>query len=466
MGGSWLWPINIVPVSLQGTLEGPAGAHPSWFDAIHGRRVLIMRLLIFEPDAEGHHMVLYTRLLLREAVSRGWTVTILTTESGRNHAAFDIISADHAVALRTIVMPDVSRATSTGSVALLLSQMELWKALARASSANNHFSDFDLIYCINLDYFQKALSLRGSPFGNRPFAGMLMNPKFHRAPTGLGPPSRGDFLYRMFFKRLLALSGLRRLMVIDEPFREFCWQQRFAHVEKICLVSDVGELSRSEFVGSARESLGLRPDAFVILLYGSVSRLKGVEQLLRAVQSMDHPQVVALVAGKPDPAIAALFSSPWCRAMQESGQLLVRAGFHDDESEAKVFSAADLVWLGYVGGAYGSSGVLYQAGSAGLPVISMADGLIGWTVRKHKLGISLDTSDTSGVVDAIQRLRHDKSMMREFGENGRRLAKCHTGAAFAETICNALVASISDGDKNGLIVPGKERALHSDSRGT
>ena len=402
-----------------------------------------MRLLIVEPETKGHHMVLYTRLLLREAVSRGWTVTILTTESGRNHVAFDIIAADHAVALRTIVMTEVSR-TRTGSVALLASQLRLWKALAKASSANNHFSDFDLIYCINLDYFEKALSLRGSPFGNRPFAGMLMNPKFHRAATGLGPPSRVDFLYRMMFKRLLATSGLKQLMVVDKPFQDFCLQQRFAHVEKICLVSDVGELSRSEFAGSARDSLGLPSGAFAILLYGSLSRRKGVEQLLRAVQSLDHPGVVALVAGKPDGDIEALFSSPWCRAMQESGQLLVRGGFQDDESEAKVFSAADLVWLGYVGGAYGSSGVLYQAGAAGLPVISMADGLIGWTVRKHKLGISLDTSDTSGVVDAIQRLRHDKSMMREFGENGRRLAKCHTGAAFAETICNALATSISD----------------------
>jgi len=454
-----------VAVSLQGTLEDRAGAHPSWFIAIHGRRVFAMRLLIVVPDAEGHHMVLYTRLLLREAVSRGWIVTLLTTESGRNHAAFDIISADHAVALRTIVMPEVIRPASTGSVALLLSQLQLWKALARASSANNHFSDFDLIYCINLDYFEKALSLRGSPFGNRPFAGMLMNPKFHRAATGLGPPSRGDFLYRMLFKRLLALSGLEQLMVVDRPFREFCLQQGFAHAEKICLVSDVGEFSHSELEDSARDSLGLPPGAFVILLYGSLSRRKGVEQLLRAVQALDHPEVVALVAGKPDRAIAELFSLPWCRALQASGQLVIRAGFQDDVSEAKVFAAADLVWLGYVGGAYGSSGVLYQAGSAGLPVISMADGLVGWTVRKHSLGISLATSDIPGVVDAIQRLRDDELMMREFGENSRRLAKRHTGAVFAETICNALEASIADGGHNGSIFRGTVKSQHPESRG-
>lgn len=433
------------------------------FNTIRGNRVLTMRLLIVEPDAEGHHMVLYTRLLLREAVSRGWTVTILTTETGRNHAAFDIISADYDRALRTIVMPDV-RYETTGLVALGASHLRLWKALARAGSANKHFADFDLIYCINLDYFEKALSLRGSPFGSRPFAGMLMNPKFHRAQTGLGPPSRGDFLYRLFFKRLLALGGLKRLMVIDRPFREFCLQQRFAHAEKICLVADVGELSRSKFSGSVRESLGIAPSAFVILLYGSLSRLKGAEQLLRAVRRLDDREVVALVAGKPDRDTAALFSSPWCRSMQDSGQLLVRAGFQDDESEAKVFAAADLVWLGYVGGAYGSSGVLYQSGSAGLPVVSMADGLIGWTVRKHKLGISLDPSDTAAVVAAIQRLRHDELMMREFGENGRRLASLHTGAAFAEVICNSLAASMAEGENDESLVPGTERSPPPESR--
>jgi len=423
-----------------------------------------MRLLIVEPDAEGHHMVLYTRLLLREAVSRGWSVTILTTESGRNHAAFDIISADHDKALTTIIMPEVIRPTSTGSVALLMSQLKLWNALARASSENRHFSDFDLIYCVTMDFFEKVLSSRGSPFGSRPFMGMLMNPKFHRAPAGLGPPSRWDFLYRMLFKRLLAIGGLKQLMVVDGPFREFCVQQRFAHADKICLVSDVGEFSQCEYEGTARESIGLPTDAFVILLYGSVSRRKGVEQLLRAVQRLDRQDVVALVAGKPDSEIEALFSSPWCRAMQESGQLLLRSGFQNDESEAKVFAAADLVWLGYVGGAYGSSGVLYQAGAAGLPVISMADGLIGWTVRKHNLGISLDTADTSAVADVIEHLQRDELAMRKFGENGRRLAERHTGTVFAETICNAMAASISDGDDNRPIVPGMETSLHSDSR--
>jgi glycosyltransferase involved in cell wall biosynthesis len=399
-----------------------------------------MRLLIVEPEAEGHHMILYTRLLVREALRRNWEVAILTTEQGRNHPSFGILVADFGSALQTIEMREVSR-TASGSISLLASQLLYWSALARACTENNRFRDFDLIYCINLDYFEKALSVRGSPFGNRPFAGMLMNPKFHMAPLGLGPPSRSDRIYRVLFKRMLRIRTLKRLIVIDTPFQEFCLRERFANAEKICVVADVGELSLQYPVASARNTLGLSSDAFVILLYGSLSRRKGVEQLLRAVESLGDAQVVALVAGKPDDEIAELLSSNWCRDMQKSGQLVARTEFHDDQSEAEVFCAANLVWLGYTGGSFGSSGVLYQAGSAGLPVISMAEGLVGWAVREYELGTTLDPDDTLAVVDAIQHLRRDKGMLKRFGDNGRRVAKHHTGAEFANTICSALVAS-------------------------
>ena len=115
---------------------------------------------------------------------------------------------------------------------------------------------------------------------------MLMNPKFHRAATGIGPPSRGDALYRFLFKRLLGINSLKKLMVIDAPFQEFCLQQGLPHAEKICLVSDVGELSALESRHDARDKLGVPRDAFVVLVYGSLSRRKGIEPLLRSIQSL------------------------------------------------------------------------------------------------------------------------------------------------------------------------------------
>jgi glycosyltransferase involved in cell wall biosynthesis len=159
---------------------------------------------------------------------------------------------------------------------------------------------------------------------------------------------------------------------------------------------------------------------------------------------------MVLAAGKPDEDIATLLSSSRCRELQASGQLLIRTKFHNDETEARVFSAANVVWLGYIGGAYGSSGILYQAGSASLPVISTVDDLIGLAVRTHKLGIALDAAVVASVADAIRRLRQDDSLLRDFGENGRRIARSHTGTSFATSICDALVSGLHrDSDNEG-----------------
>jgi hypothetical protein len=75
-------------------------------------------------------------------------------------------------------------------------------------------------------------------------------------------------------KRKLAIGGLRRILAIDGPFREFCRQRGLAHSDKIGLVSDVGELPSLEPRRPAREILGIAPDTFVILVYGSLTRRK------------------------------------------------------------------------------------------------------------------------------------------------------------------------------------------------
>lgn len=403
-----------------------------------------MRLLIVELEGDGHNMVLYTRLLLREIDRRGWSVTLLTTESGRRHPAFDIVAAGPQGPPETLVIPDIDRAGAFGSFALMLSQIRIWRALRAATRANDDFTGYDLIYCINMDKFEKAFALMGSPFGQRPFAGMLTNPKFHRAPLRLGPRSRADALYKLLFKRLLTLSELKCLTVIDEPFRRFCVQASLPQAGKIQTVPDVGELAKLATTDAARQHFDIPQNAFVVLLYGSLSRRKGVDQLLRAVESIDSDDVVALVAGRADAETEALLATTRGRAMQESGRLVVKNGFLDDAAEAALFGAADAVWLGYVGGAYGSSGVLFQAGSAGLPVIAMELGLIGWMVREHDAGITLDPEDTVRVSDVIRRLRNDRDLGSRYGENCRRLAQHHTGADFAGNVCRALETAVGE----------------------
>jgi glycosyltransferase involved in cell wall biosynthesis len=63
--------------------------------------------------------------------------------------------------------------------------------------------------------------------------------------------------------------------------------------------------------------------------------------------------------------------------------------FISSETELDLFSACDVVWLGYKGH-YGMSGVLVQAYRFGKPVVATADGLIGWFCRTGELGPVVD----------------------------------------------------------------------------
>jgi glycosyltransferase involved in cell wall biosynthesis len=419
-----------------------------------------MRLLLVELEGEGHNMVLYTRLLLREIKRRGWSATLLTTASGRQHPAFDVLASEPQGPPNTIVIPDIAGFTSAGSVELLLSQVRIWRALHSACQLDGGFAQYDLVYCINMDKFEKAIALMGSPFARRPFAGMLTNPKFHREPLDLGPRSRSDHLYKTLFKRLLRLPELKCVTVIDELFQEYCIHARLPHADKIRAVPDVGELASLDHASSARRDFGIPDTAFVLLLYGSLSKRKGVAELLRAIESIHSDDVVALIAGRADAEIEALVDTPRYQAMKDQGRLFVQLRFHDDIEEARLFAAADVVWLGYVGGAYGSSGVLFQAGSAGLPVISMELGLIGFTVREHDAGFAVDPRDTARVASAIKRLRDDPELRTRLGRNGYRLSQRHTGSDFAGSVCLALqaVAGGSQDDAIGLKgISGKER---------
>jgi glycosyltransferase involved in cell wall biosynthesis len=305
-----------------------------------------------------------------------------------------------------------------------------------------NFRDFDMVYCVNLDKFDKALAFLGSPFGEHRFAGMFTSPKFHRSGMALGPPSRSDFIYRALFKRLLSLKSLARITVINEPFAEFCMRQALPCIEKVVLVPDVGELSPVDDEMSIRVLLGIPSNKFIVLLYGSLSRRKGVEQLLRGIEATDRPDVVALIAGEPTPEISKVLHSIRYRHLRDQGRLYFLEGFQDHSTEARLFASANLVWLGYVGGAYGSSGVLYQAGSVGLPVLSMENGVIGWLVKKHSLGIAVNPDDTVAVSDAICHLHLDTELCIKLGNNGLRLARLHTGSYFARAVCGAIESAV------------------------
>lgn len=398
-----------------------------------------MNLLLVEPSATGHHMAGYTRLITRAAVQRGWRVELLTTASAINHPAFRSVDAEVPGGLTTFVMPEVPTCLSSNAFSLIRHQFQHYNA-ARAGFRKMMSVRPDMVFIVTLDNYEKMVALLGSPFGEQVYGGMLVNPSFHRRAMGTGPSGRNDSLYERLFRRMLRSSTFSCATVVDESFYEFAMRSGREEYSKVKLVPEIGELPAARVSrADARLSLGLDQRGFVILVYGGIAGRKGIAELLAA---LDHPEMnaVLLIAGAQYADVQDLLRSDIAARLRLSGRLIESNQFQNEEMEASAFTAADAVWLGYREGFYGSSGVLFQAASAGRPVLASDKGLIGWLTRRHKLGVAFDPIDPAAVRKAIQGLAQDSEARHAFEENGRQLAKEHTGAAFGRIVCDTLAA--------------------------
>lgn len=402
-----------------------------------------MNVAIVEPEADGHHLALYVRHVAREMRRRGWTVRLVTTREAIDHAAFRLVAPEFRGDPPPLLMPRVRYPSRLSTAALVCYQFAQWRAFARAWRRWPGGERPDVVYVSNLDYIDKAMAVLGSPFGDTPVVGMLMSVRHHHRAGGvIGPGTRHDRLYEALFRRLVGIRTLAGLLAIDEPLIEQLRAAPFAGSEKVHFVPDVAALATGMSKATARASLGLHDDRQLLLLaYGSLSERKGVAPLIEAVASRTcPPEVAVLLAGGQDDFTRAVLASPAARALRIAGRLYERVGFLDDQDESLVHAAADLAWAGYLR-FYGMSGVLLQAAAGGLPVIGSREGLVGWLIRQHGLGVDVDVTDAGDVAAGIARLAGDPSARAAAAARGRELARRHTPEAFGAAICDVVAAA-------------------------
>jgi glycosyltransferase involved in cell wall biosynthesis len=86
----------------------------------------------------------------------------------------------------------------------------------------------------------------------------------------------------------------------------------------------------------------------------------------------------------------------------------------------------------------GSSGGLVRAAAAGVPVLSTDHGLVGVQVRRHRLGLTIDTTSAEEIRSALLRWLERPATMPFDPAAARKFAAANTADAFAETIFSRL----------------------------
>ncbi len=380
----------------------------------------------------------YVAWISEEAARLGYEVWLAASDTFFGHPLYREIERGCGGLIKPIPLKERGRKTFKGRLGYKFHYHRMFARLHRRLKKQGTPPDYIMIPY--LDYLAHAASLLGSPFGDTPWGGVLINPDFHLREMGVEAPRDSERRIKgRLFSRLLAVETLRVAFTLDELLLEYArrkWTPEAA--AKVRPLPEPVELAGGGSREEARRRLSLKPAEAVILVYGVMDHSKGLDLLLESSRREEFPEdTTLLVAGPQNWESREMLSSRAARSLREAGRLRERDEFLHGPEEHSVFLASDIVWVGYRG-QYISSGVLLQAATAGLPVVACNEGLIGRLSRDHGLGPTVDPRNPAEVAAAVSEITRNKPLASRFGANGRAYSQRHTVELFAQTLAHEL----------------------------
>jgi glycosyltransferase involved in cell wall biosynthesis len=271
-----------------------------------------------------------------------------------------------------------------------------------------------------------------------PFSGIYFRPTFHYGMFANHHPDSTKWRLR---QRKQQLQQWRNRITLDRILQHpqlqtvFCLDP-FAVAAlktdgdraKIVTLADPVESAPSTALDLAayRAQLGIETDRRVFLLFGALDGRKGIYQLLEAIELLPpalSQQMCLLLVGKTAATERANLERQIVALRQHTPiQIIECYDFIPEEEVSNYFQLADTILAPYQRHV-GMSGILLLAAAAGKPVLSTDYGLMGELVRRYKLGIAVDATQPSELMQALARCLTaapktlgDRSQMQVFAD--------------------------------------------------
>ena len=184
----------------------------------------------------------------------------------------------------------------------------------------------------------------------------------------------------------------------------------------------LGDLAHLPPADSARDKLGLPLNAQVLLFFGQIKEVKGLDLLLDAlaVVKVSMPEVVLLIAGK-------MWGQDFARYQAQIDHLglgrhcVAHIRYIADDEVAAYYAAADLVVLPYR--KIYQSGVILMAMSYGKPVLASNLEGMAEVIDEGATGFLFRTEDSVDLAAQLQSVLADRAGMQRVAANGLALMR-------------------------------------------
>lgn len=363
-------------------------------------------ILAFEMQDGGHHPS-YIR-----NIARLWheheipaTIEFLVTPkfAVRHRDVFEAVATvcPSRVRIRSLTDEEHKWIESSGK----LREFRGWKTFCKYATELNAVHGL-LMYA---DHFQLPMLLgQSSPC---PFSAIYFRPTFH---YGQWAEHQNSFKQKLaavrkkvLLKQCLKTKQFKYLFCLDEFAPTYIDEHFGSHVETLCFPdSFVRYDTTQEAVDQLRAELQVEPNRRVLLLLGIMDYRKGPVQLLDAAKGLTpecQQDLCLMLIGKIDPSIEAEVLE---RVAELRGstpiQIVMKNEYVSDTFVQHYYELADVALTTYQRH-MGMSSALMRAGIAKVPVLSSGYGLMGELVRRHRLGITTDTSDPKQFTQGLEK---------------------------------------------------------------
>ena len=270
-----------------------------------------MKILIVEPEINGHHFAMYVRFLVRGLVKNNIDFSILTTKKILKHPVLNIIKKEKKK-ISFFFFEDLVYPKKKNIFSLIKFQISNFQKIKKGFNLIKKIN-FDHIFLTTIDHIDKFIPFLGSPFGKNKFSSIILNPKSHFGYYNITTKSLKYIVYNYFIKKILKLNYLKNLYSNDPLFVEFVKKKYRNYQNKVNFFEEPVELKYLKKKNIAKKILNISPNNFVILVYGAIKSSKSIDDLITFISSKKiNQKIKLLICGQQTPNVQNLLSRKLC----------------------------------------------------------------------------------------------------------------------------------------------------------
>ncbi len=409
------------------------------------------KVMLFDLEYTGHHAN-YIRYLIRywgDHQLAGELIILVSPVFKQKHEnVVELADSYLESEIRMIAVSEVeaqSVSASKTTVDRSLRQIKEWGLLCKYASSLR--VDHCIIMYIDTCELPFILGLK-APCS---ISGIYFRPSFHYASFSdissrkWNTPLR-SLREQTFIRRLTQSKLVSKVFCID-PFASAAINEKFSTSKAVHLADPVEipgiQTSRIETIS---DKLKIEKGRKTFLLFGSINARKGVYKTLDALSQLSDDscrQICLLIVGAPRASELEMLNYRIDEVTAQKPIQVLTVFEYISEADVPVyFRLSDFVLAPYQSH-IGMSGILLLAAASDKPVISSDFGLMGKLVRQFELGVSINSSSTDAIRDAISCLLSSCGMSVHSTKKSRLFAEMNSAERFSETIFEHICPNIS-----------------------